>query len=407
MDEGKHSRRTFLTHSAGLGAVALAACGARGEQETAAGKDRLRCGVIGVGKRGGALLQTLLELDTVRVVAVADTYDVWRNRAVAWCRQKDSAVADYVEFDRMLRREKLDAAFIATPAHILAPAALEALRRRCAVYIERPMALSWEPAKAIRDTARKQEAIVQVGTQRRSTDLYMQAREILASGRLGSLALVQVNHYEGGQALDRDSLPKEATEESVHWPLFVRDTTDYPFDPLRYFHWSHFEEYSGGLNGGLLADHLDACHFLARLGMPMRVLSTGTLTKFADGRTCPDTVNTLAEYAGGLQFSYTASLTNGQFGIEERYICTQGALHIRNMQEMTIYRDDIEENVRSNGPNTRAHVENFIAAVRTGSTPATAVEDGFHVAACCDMAVMSVQAGTSVTWDSANEQVVV
>mgnify|MGYP006289293683 CR=1 FL=1 len=406
MSSGTQSRRDFLVRSAGLASGAALSSSVKAGDEAPAPKT-LRCGVIGVGKRGGAILQTLLELESVEVVAVSDTYDVWRSRALAWCKQKNGDAAEYVEYERMLKKEDLDAVFIATPEHILAPAANEALDEGCAVYIERPMALTWEAAKALRDKARDKKAVVQMGTQCRNTDLHMRAREILASGDLGTLAMVQVNHYEAGQPLDREGLPKEATEESVHWSLFLADTKEYPFDPLRYFHWSHFEEYSGGLNGGTLADHLDACHFLANASMPTRVMSAGSLAKFIDGRTCPDTVNTVVEYAGGLQFTYTATLTNGRFGIDERYICTKGVLHIRNMQEMTIYREDIEENLKSNGPNTKAHIEDFLAAVRSEGAPRATIDEGFHTAAACHMAVLSDQSGKAVTWNAQEETVVV
>ena len=407
MSAGAHSRRAFLVRSAAVGGLATLVSRADGAQGKAAPEEPLRCAVIGVGKRGGALLQTLLELDSVTVAAVADTYDVWRNRALAWCKQKDGKATDYVDFERLLRKEELQAVFIATPPHVLAPAALAALEAGSAVYIERPMALTSEAAKAVRDEARADKAVVQVGMLCRSTDLYLRAREILASGDVGSLAMVQVNHYEAGQALDHASLPKEASEESVHWPLFLQDAKECPFDPLRYFHWPYFEEYSGGLNGGMLADHLDACHFLASPGMPVRVMSAGSLAKFADGRTCPDTVNTIVEYANGLQMTYTATLTNDRFGMEERYICTKGALHIRNMQELTIYREDIEENVKSNGPNTKAHIEDFLAAVRSGGRNRTTVDDGFNAAAACHMAVLSDRNGKTVTWDPQTETAVV
>ena len=66
MTAGTHSRRRFLVRSTALGAVAaLAARGARAGEEPAQtpapAPEPLRCAVIGVGKRGGALLQTLLE----------------------------------------------------------------------------------------------------------------------------------------------------------------------------------------------------------------------------------------------------------------------------------------------------------------------------------------------------------
>ena len=154
MTAGTHSRRRFLVRSTALGAVAaLAARGARAGEEPAQtpapAPEPLRCAVIGVGKRGGALLQTLLELDNVQVVALADTYDVWRNRALAWCKQKNGETTDYVEYDRLLKKEKLDAVFIATPPHTLAPAALEALDRAARWEVEENLRVvtDWERAR--------------------------------------------------------------------------------------------------------------------------------------------------------------------------------------------------------------------------------------------------------------------
>ena len=84
-----------------------------------------------------------------------------------------------------------------------------------------------------------------------------------------------------------------------------------------------------------------------------------------------------------------------------------GDAYIRNMQEMTIFREDIEENLKSNGPNTRAHIEDFLAAVRSGGTPRATVDEGFHTAAACHMAVLSDQSGRAVTWDAQAETAVV
>ena len=71
------------------------------------------------------------------------------------------------------------------------------------------------------------------------------------------------------------------------------------------------------------------------------------------------------------------------------------------------YREDIEENVKSNGPNTKAHIEDFLAAVRSGGRNRTTVDDGFNAAAACHMAVLSDRNGKTVTWDPQTETAVV
>ena len=92
MDSSRKTRRAFITgttlHAAGLLAAGSAAAAPRrkGSMKPATRRkigpnDRIRCGFVGVGNRGSSILQSTLALDGVDVVAVADTYDVWRDRA--------------------------------------------------------------------------------------------------------------------------------------------------------------------------------------------------------------------------------------------------------------------------------------------------------------------------------------
>jgi predicted dehydrogenase len=361
--------------------------------------DHIRCGFIGVGNRGSALLQAALARPDVDVVAVADAYDVWRDRALQWCRKEQRDAKGYVRFEEMLEESELDAVVIATPDHAHAPAALFALDRGLDVYCEKPMTLTWQDAAVLRDRAQQTGAVLQVGTQLRSMDLYQKARDLVQGGAIGKLVMVHVNRtFNGGNVTNRQP-PPEANPTTVHWDVFLRDTTQYPFDLRRYFRWRDFVEYSNGLIGDLMLHHLDACHFVTGCGMPERVVSVGGIYRFDDGRTCPDTVSALVEYPDKFQFNFATTGVNDHYGLVERYLGSEGTLEIRDMSEMSVFKQDLpEEIVESSGPEDAPHMADFIEAIRSRGKTVAPVEAGFLGATVCHMAVASQRSGQAVGW---------
>ena len=188
---------------------------------------------------------------------------------------------------------------------------------------------------------------------------------------------------------------------NTHWPLFLHDTKPYPYDPLRYFHWRQFVEYSNGYYGDLMLHHLDICHFVTGCGMPSVVKAVGGIYTFNDGRTCPDTVSALLEYPEKFQFNYSTTVGNEHFGLFERYLFTNGAVEVRGMGEMSIYRGDREEKVGSKGILNEPHLRNFFDAMRTRGATIAPVEAGLMAATCAHMAVMSMNSGRAAQWDPA------
>ncbi len=416
---GSHSqeptRRDFLAQAATVGALAgCTTTSATGPSSAAAGpavrrklgaNDKVRCGIIGAGGRGSTLLQETLRRDDVLVVAVCDAYDVWRDRAVNWCKEHYPAVGSYHLYPEMLATENLDALIIATPDHIHADAAMAALDHAIDVYVEKPMTLSAEEATALRKRAKDTGGVVQVGTQLRSTDIYKRAQDLYQSGTIGTLAEVQVNRHVGDGLANYNAPPAEANASNVHWDEFLHGTKNYRFDPRRFFQWRLFEEYSNGVSGDLMMHHLDAFHFITGCGIPERAMSIGGIYHYDDGRTVPDTVSSIFSYSEGFHFNYTTTLVNGHYGIVERYLGSDGVLEITGMGVLKVIKRDFENVFESEGLDTRGHIENFIDCVRSRQTPIASIDAGFQGAVTCHMAVQSERTGEAVHWDRKQESI--
>lgn len=408
------SRREFIEQAAGIGTIGMLAGCATTTAETkqpvstvkrriVGANDRIQLGFIGIGSRAGSMLDSTLAMDGVDVVAVCDTYDANLNRAADGCKKKIPGVRSYVRFEDMLENEKLDAIVTGTPDHIHFPVVMAALDAGLDVYTEKPMTLTWESAKIIRDRVRETGAVLQVGTQLRSMEMYQKARAVVQSGELGKLMSVHVNRDGGGVLLDKSKTPVDATEETTHWPLFLRNTKKYEYDPLRYFCWRQFREYSNGYFGDLMMHHMDMCHFITGCGMPSRVKAAGGIYLLLDGRTCPDTVSAILEYPENFHFTYTTTAANTHYGLVERYLFEKGVCEIRGMGEMSIFRDKNEEKVPSKGILNEPHLQNFFDCIRTRQKPIAPVDAGFMAATCAHMAFLSMSQGETATWDAARE----
>lgn len=409
------TRRRFLRQTA-LGAAALAGAGAAVAQKgsgpkkarsaASVGKGKAhRLGFVGVGTRGSSLLQSALKMDSATVVAIADTYTVYRDRALAWSEKQYKEVKGYTHFEDLLETEKLDALVIATPDHIHLPVALAALDRGLDVYCEKPVTLTLEQAKALRAAVRAKKAVFQTGTQLRSMPMYQKARDLYQAGTLGKLLLVQVNrHFADGVAGPRE-IPAEATVSNVDWPAFLRDTTPYAWSPERYFRWRQYLEYSNGYFGDLMLHHMDLCHFITGAGMPRKVQATGGIYHFDDGRSCPDTISALLEYPEKFHLNFTCTSGNGHYGIVERYLFTQGTIEVTDMGKMTIFREGFDEEVSSEGIQNEPHLQNFFDAIRSRGTTIAPIEAGFQGAVCAHMAMQSHLKDRALLWDATNETI--
>lgn len=409
------SRRRFLGGAA-LGAAALAATSSAAAQKGGAakkaksaasvGKGRsVRLGFIGVGIRGSSLLQSALGMDSATVVAIADTYSIYRDRALAWSEKRYREVQGYTHFEELLEKEKLDAVVIATPDHIHVPAALAALDRGLDVYCEKPVALTLESATALRAAVQAKKAVFQTGTQLRSMPMYQKARDLYQAGTLGKLLLVQVNRHFAEGASGARELPAEATVSNVDWPAFLRDTTPYPWSPERYFHWRQYVEYSNGYFGDLMLHHMDLCHFITGAGMPTKVQASGGVYFADDDRSCPDTLSALLEYPEKFHFNFACTSGNAHYGIVERYLFTQGTIEVDDMGKMTIFRDGFSEEVVSGGIQNEPHLQDFFDAVRSRGATIAPIEAGFQGAVCAHMAMRSLQENQAMRWDAATEKI--
>jgi predicted dehydrogenase len=297
------TRRDFIrvgTASAATGAAAkftlLQPKNVWASPRPVAPSDTLRFASIGTGVRGCELLSATTHVAGIECVAVCDLYDSRHTAAQEAVRNPNvPATRNYRE---ILDRKDVDAVIIAVPDHNHRRIFEDACAAGKDIYCEKPMSHTVEDGFSMIDAAQKANRIVQIGSQRVSSIVYAQAKELYDSGKLGD-----VYHIEA--YWDRNSpsgawvypIPPDASPQTIDWNAFLGNAPKRPFDPVRFFRWRCFTDYGEGLAGDLFVHLISGISFVAGINtVATRAESTGGLFHFKDGRDYPDLIETFYEY---------------------------------------------------------------------------------------------------------------
>ena len=246
------SRRDFL--KTGAAAVAVAATKPLFGWQGAS--DRVRMGVIGMGGRSGRVFDSLTRhADCQFLVGCEVSQSKLQNfqnpnRPLA----QIPIVGDY---RRVLERNDIDAVLIATPDFSHSRITVDALAAGKHVYVEKPASNSVPRINAMLDAFNKSDRVVQVGTQQRSWDHFIEAKKILDSGILGSVAHVVIQQGGNYAAVKQDPVP---VPPGLDWDGWQVDAPKKPFKQ-GYVGFRAWWEYGSGLVGDWGAHHVDVANW--------------------------------------------------------------------------------------------------------------------------------------------------
>jgi predicted dehydrogenase len=414
-------RRQFLQSTAAAG-VALGSGAA-----LAADDKPLRVGVIGCGWFGNVDRTRLMEVtaakDTtgVEIVSLCDVdkkqlQDTVDDLAKAG-RKKPQLFADYRE---MLKPKELDIVIVGSPDHWHPLHLIAAVESGAHVYVEKPISRDIREGRAMVDAARKNKRVVQVGTQRRSTAHFQSARDFVREGKLGTVGLARAYcfwHMRGQD--DPADCDPPATLDYEFW---AGPAPKIPYNPLIHPKtWRKFMEYGNGILGDMGVHMLDSVRWTLGLKHPKKVFSTGGIYVEKKGKSnITDTQQVTYDFG-----DVTVVWEHRMYGTEElptygwgvSYYGDKGTLRITlDGWDFTPFGDgkavkvEAEADPKSDDPKVapanRRHMQNFLAAIKSGDKPIADIEEGHVSTSLCVLGNLSQQLGRSLTWDGAKEQVV-
>jgi len=317
------SRRHFLQSTAAAGLLAA---------QKVSANDRIRIALIGAGGMGSGDTRYELSYPGVELAAVCDIYDGRLARAKENWGNHIFTTRDYRE---VLARKDVDTVIVATPDHWHSRITIDALDAGKDVYCEKPMVHYVQEGKEVIAAQQRSGRILQIGSQYVSSLVYQKARDLLQAGAIGQLNMVEA-------WLDRNtaigaweySIPPDASQESIDWDRFLGNAPKVPFEPVRLFRWRNYRDYGTGVAGDLFVHLLSGLHFATRSLGPTRVMATGGLRYWKDGRDVPDVMLALLDYPKtdthpdftlALRVNFKSGVGEERFGF--RFVGSEGVMN--------------------------------------------------------------------------------
>src|SRR3954453_12577706 len=133
-------------------------------------------------------MRTESSLPGVQIIAVSDVYDGRRTLAQERYGKDVFTTRDYRE---LIARRDVDAVIIATPDHWPSRIAIDALHAGKDVYCQKPMVREVSDGHKVIEAQKQTGSILQVGSQRVSSILYAKAKELVKSGTIGQIHLIE------------------------------------------------------------------------------------------------------------------------------------------------------------------------------------------------------------------------
>lgn len=305
MEKDEISRREFMRRSTGAG-LALAAppyflnsARAGAPPQSVPASERVRFGMIGIGMEGSGVLDTSIRLPGVECVAACDVYDerhTLANEIISGVTGK--TVPTTRRYQELLDNKEIDCVVAAVPDHWHKQIIVDACNAGKDVYCEKPMTHKLEEGFEIIAAAEKNNRIVQIGSQRRSSINFAKAKEMIEQGAIGEVHFVEAilgrNDPCGAWVYPP---PPGLSLKNLDWETWLGDAPKRPLDPIRFARWRAYKDYGEGLPGDLFVHTLTGIHYVLGLDAPPeRAQTAGGLFYWKDGRDFPDVMATLYDY---------------------------------------------------------------------------------------------------------------
>ncbi|MCA9196795.1 MAG: Gfo/Idh/MocA family oxidoreductase [Planctomycetales bacterium] len=277
------SRRQFMTNAAKV-AAALPVVASLPTLAVAAPKspnEKLDIACIGVAGQGN---YNLRNVESENIVALCDV----DSKRMAEAAERHPHAKTYTDYRQLLDKEKLDAVVIATPDHSHAIPAVWALQKGLDVYCEKPLAHNVYEVRKMREWAKKQNAVTQMGTQIHAGDNYRRVVELVQAGVVGPVRRVHVwmaNIVQPGVRVTDGTPP-----DHVDYDLWIGPAPMRPFHASHFhFNWRYWWDFGGGTLGDFGCHYMDLPFWALGLTYPTSIDAQGKKTYEGDNQ-LPDSL---------------------------------------------------------------------------------------------------------------------
>ena len=428
------SRRTFMKTSLGAAAAAgfptILPSSVFGQL---APSNRINIGAIGVGRISRVHdLPGIWKYDQANIMAVCDLdanrVELGKALINGYYSKKTGkpydGVTGYHHYRELLANKDIDAVVISTPDHQHAILAVDAVRAKKDVYLQKPASLTISEGRHMSDQVRASKQILQIGSQQRSWKQFYRACELVRNGRIGEIKHVEIGLPGDPAGGDPTPMPVPTGFQYDAWLGSTPDVT-YTVDrvmPLKDFSrpgWLRMEQFGAGMITGWGAHHVDTAHWGMNTELTGPVEIWGTAEFPTSGLwDVHGKFLTHAIYANGITMDISGDFPNGI-----KWYGTKGWIFVTR-DEMTTptatagQSAKIEPLMASDpkildsviGPN-EVHLYqsddqhgNWLECIKSRKAPTAPAEIGHRACSTCLLHHIAMKTKRHLHWDPAKER---
>lgn len=369
---------------------------------------RLGVGAIGLRYQGSVITEKAAAHGDI--VALADVDQEILKKAQSDFGGKSAIMEDYRD---LLAREDVDVVMIGTPDHWHTKMVIDACRAGKDVYCEKPLTLTIDEGKKLREVVQETGRVVQVGSWQRSDIRFRTAVEMVRQGWVGNLQKVDVvlGKNKTGGPFSTQPVPK-----ILNWDMWQGQTPDVPYIPERsHYTFRWWYEYSGGQMTDWGAHHIDIAQWGAG-GVPVEIEGTAKMPNVDDGYNVAVDYHVRYRLDNGVEMTVADTGRNGVMftGDKGRLFVNRGTLDgaptERKLprEDFVLYDyDNLERPERAGKLDAIInHMGNFFDCVASRKTPVSDIESQHRSVSTCHLGNISMRLGRKLTWDAKGESFV-
>jgi predicted dehydrogenase len=341
----------------------------------------------------------------------------------------------YEDYRKILDRKDIDVVTIVTPDHWHTKMAVEAMKAGKDVYCEKPLTLTIDEGKIIRETLKDTGRVFQVGTQQRSEMglKFLKAISIIREGRIGTLK--KVTCAIGGGPTS-GAIPKADVPTGLNWDLWLGQApmVDYrskqPNPERRANSRCHYEfrwwyEYSGGKMTDWGAHHVDIAQWAMGLENTGPISVEPIMAKFpvpykAGYATDDSQYNTATQFdvkamfANGMELRIRHDAKDMGFGNGIMFEGSKGRIFVNRGKLTGLAVEQLEKNPLDpdtmtklyKGKKPGSHMKNFFECIATREQPISDVDTHHRAMTTCHLANIATRLDRTLKFNPETEMIV-
>lgn len=239
--------------------------------------DKVDLACVGIGHRGGSIIKSLEETGLCNIVALCDV-DMGAKHTTETINKFPGAkrFQDFREmFDAMSK--KFDAVTAGVPDFSHFPITMRAMKEGKHVYVEKPMARTFNEVELMIQGAKKYKVATQMGNQGHSEANYFQFKTWVDKGIIKDVTAITA-HMNGnrrwhGWDVNMKSFPSgEPIPKTMDWDTWLGTSAEHDYH--KDYHqgqWRCWYDFGMGALGDWGAHIIDTAHQFLDLGLPYEV----------------------------------------------------------------------------------------------------------------------------------------